>query len=224
VILRVRGVTKSYAHATEPVEVLKGVDFEAEAAKTVAIVGPSGSGKSTLLSLLAGLDSPDQGSIEIGGKDLATLGEEALTRYRAAQLGIVFQQFHLMTNLTAHENVRLPLEIAGDAEADAKAAKALVDVGLGGRGTHFPHELSGGECQRVAIARALVVKPPLLLADEPSGNLDTKTGEQVMRLLFDLVRDSRTALVLVTHNDELARRCDRRVTLTGGRLVQTEAP
>jgi putative ABC transport system ATP-binding protein len=222
-MLRLTGVTKSYPHPAGAVPVLTGVNATIRRRERVAIVGPSGSGKSTLLALLAGLDRPSGGRIELGGVDLGTLPERALTAFRAKTLGIVFQQFHLMAHLTAVENVALPLRIAGGAasaaEAATKAAGMLAQVGLGHRLTHAPHELSGGECQRVAIARALVGEPPLILADEPSGNLDTRTGEQVMSLLFELVAARGSTLVLVTHNDELAGRCDRRLVLGGGMLA-----
>jgi putative ABC transport system ATP-binding protein len=225
-MLRLSGIRKSYAHPAGEVQVLTDVNAEVRCQQRVAIVGPSGSGKSTLLALLAGLDRPTGGRIELDGRDLGPLSERELTAFRARTLGIVFQQFHLMAHLTAQENVALPLRIAardggGSAKAAAaKAAEALAQVGLGHRLTHAPHELSGGECQRVAIARALVGEPPVLLADEPSGNLDTKTGEQVMSLLFELVAARGSTLVLVTHNEELAGRCDRRLVLGGGRLTE----
>jgi putative ABC transport system ATP-binding protein len=218
-ILSVSHVQKTYPHPSAPIQVLRGVNLDAQAGETIAILGPSGSGKSTLLSLLAGLDSPTSGSVTLAGKNLTAMNEESLARFRAKNLGIIFQQFHLMNNLTAKENVRLPLEISGTSEADAKARQALIDVGLGHRLDHFPHQLSGGECQRVAIARAIVVEPPLLLADEPSGNLDTTTGHQVMKLLFDLTKKNKMTLILVTHNEDLAKWCDKKLTLSEGRLV-----
>jgi putative ABC transport system ATP-binding protein len=214
-----RGVQKSYRHASGEISVLRGVDAEIAPGSTVAVLGPSGSGKSTLLSLMAGLDKPTSGVVAIAGEDIGAMDEEALTGFRASRLGIVFQQFHLMSHLSALENVALPLYIAGDGKARPRAVEALRQVGLEKRLSHFPHELSGGECQRVAIARALVAAPPLLLADEPSGNLDARTGDQVMRLLFDLVRERGTTLVLVTHNEELAKWCDSRLTLSDGKLL-----
>jgi putative ABC transport system ATP-binding protein len=212
-------VKKSYAHPAGAVDVLSGVNARIERGETVAVLGPSGSGKSTLLSLLAGLDRADTGHVRLVSTDVGALTEKALTNFRARHLGIVFQQFHLLSHLSALENVALPLRLTGVAEARTRAAAALTQVGLGARLTHAPHELSGGECQRVAIARALVAEPDILLADEPSGNLDTKTGEQVMKLLFDLVKARGTTLVLVTHNEQLATWCNRRLTLSGGRLV-----
>jgi putative ABC transport system ATP-binding protein len=214
-----RDVKKSYRHASGEISVLRGVDAEIAPGRTLAVLGPSGAGKSTLLSLMAGLDKPTSGVVAIAGEDIGAMGEEALTRFRAKRLGIVFQQFHLMSHLSALENVALPLYITADDKARARAVEALRQVGLEKRLSHFPHELSGGECQRVAIARALVTAPPLLLADEPSGNLDARTGDQVMRLLFDLVKERGTTLVLVTHNEELANWCDSRLTLSDGKLV-----
>lgn len=212
-------VKKSYAHPAGAVDVLSGVNVSINRGETVAVLGPSGSGKSTLLSLLAGLDRADTGQVRLVSTDVGALSERELTSFRARHLGIVFQQFHLLSHLSALENVALPLRLTGVTAARERAAAALTQVGLGARLTHAPHELSGGECQRVAIARALVAEPDIILADEPSGNLDTKTGEQVMRLLFDMVKTRKTTLVLVTHNEHLAQWCDRRLTLSGGRLV-----
>ena len=209
-ILQLDRLEKTYAHGSTSVTVLKDLTFEAAKAETIAILGPSGSGKSTLLSLLAGLDKPTSGTISVHG--------ENLSRFRAKNLGIIFQQFHLMSNLTAHENVMLPLEISGSRDAEARARAALESVGLGARLTHFPSELSGGECQRVAIARAIAVEPQILLADEPSGNLDLKTGNQVMQLLFDLVKKTKSTLILVTHNEQLASWCDKQYNLHNGQL------
>lgn len=218
-MLSLEGLCKSYDHAAGPVPVLTDVNATIGAGERVAVIGPSGSGKSTLLALLAGLDRPTRGRVALLGEDIGTMDEERLTAFRARNLGIVFQQFHLMSHLTAAENVALPLRIAGAPDAPAKAKEALARVGLGARLSHFPHELSGGECQRVAIARAMIGRPPLILADEPSGNLDAKTGDQVMRLLFDLVQAEKATLILVTHNEGLAAWCDRRLVLSQGRLV-----
>lgn len=218
-ILSARGVGKTFQQAGTPIEVLHGLDLEIAEGETVAIVGQSGSGKSTLLSLLAGLDSPTEGSITLAGQDLSRMGEEELARFRAKNLGVIFQQFHLMSNLSALENVSLPLEIARDPQAGEKSLRALEKVGLAHRTGHFPHQLSGGERQRVAIARALAIEPKLLLADEPSGSLDTQTGQQVMKLLFDLVAEKGMTLILVTHNEELVGLCRRSLALRGGRLV-----
>ena len=200
-------------------EILKDITLELAAGQTLAVKGQSGSGKSTLLSLIAGLDRPTSGTVEVVGKDIGRLSEKELSIFRRDHLGIVFQSFHLISNLTALENISLPLEIAGQKEATARAFIALKEVGLELRGEHFPRQLSGGECQRVAIARAYVTLPALLIADEPSGNLDPVTGVQVMDLLFDLVKRKNMTLLLVTHNESLARRCDRQVTLVGGSLL-----
>lgn len=218
-ILQIENLSKSYPHPSGDIPVLSGANASIEKGESVAIIGPSGSGKSTLLALLAGLDKPNNGSLLSGDLRLETLSEEALTQYRAKYLGIVFQQFHLMTHMTALENVLLPLRIAGWDEPEKAAHQALVSVGLGERQHHFPGELSGGECQRVAIARAMVANPPIILADEPSGNLDSKTGASVMKLLFQLVKEKGSTLILVTHNEELALECDRRLILGGGQLT-----
>jgi putative ABC transport system ATP-binding protein len=219
-ILAVSGVHKAFASPTGPIEVLRGVELHVAERETVAIVGESGSGKSTLLSLLAGLDAPTRGSVRVDGADLASLSEADLARFRARRLGIVFQQFHLMSGLTALENVSLPLELQGAADPLGRAREALEHVGLAKRAEHLPSRLSGGECQRVAIARALVVEPALLLADEPSGSLDARTGEAIDRLLVELVEPPGATLVLVTHSDRLAASCDRRLLLVDGTLVE----
>ena len=201
-------------------EVLEHLSMQANAGEKLAILGPSGCGKSTLLSLLAGLDKPDVGTVELEGKNLAKLSEDERCRLRSEKIGIVFQQYHLMRNLTAIENVGLPMEILGLADYAERARMALKEVGLSHRVAHFPSEMSGGECQRVAIARALVTRPSLVLADEPSGNLDQKTGDEVMDLLFNLCKEHRLTLVLVTHNRELAKRCDRALLLKDGALTK----
>jgi len=219
-VLRVDRVYKSFATSAGTLEVLCGVDLVAQRGDTVAIVGESGSGKSTLLSLLAGLDAPTRGHVIVEGHDLERLSEAELARFRAGRLSIVFQQFHLMSGFTALENVSLPLELQGVADAEARARTALEQVGLTDRSAHLPARLSGGECQRVAIARALVVEPALLLADEPSGSLDARTGGAVTELLFDLVETRSTTLILVTHNDSLASQCKHAHVLSDGRLVQ----
>ncbi len=219
VILSVEGLHKRFETAAGPIDVLQGIDLEVRRGETLAVVGESGSGKSTLLSLLAGLDAATRGRVCVAGRDLGVLGERELAAFRSRELGIVFQQFHLMGGLTALENVRLPLELQGAPEAEERARAALEQVGLAERSEHLPAQLSGGECQRVAIARALVVEPALLLADEPSGSLDTRTGDAVDRLLFDLVDRRSATLVLVTHSERLAAACDRCVRLEGGKLV-----
>ena len=220
-ILEVNNLYKSFqtAPGVEPVEVLKGLDLAMEKGETLAILGQSGSGKSTLLTLLAGLDAPTSGAILLNGQDMQGLSEEALSRFRAQNIGIIFQQFHLMSHLTAVENVSLPLDLFKDRQAADKAAEALDQVGLAKRKDHFPHQMSGGECQRVAIARAMVVRPSILLADEPTGNLDNATGEHVADMIFDLVKNNGMTLLFVTHNEELAKRCGRRQRLQGGRFL-----
>lgn len=218
-MLEAISVAKSYAHSGGQIKVLNELSFSVENHEKVAIIGPSGSGKSTLLSLLAGLDRPDHGSIRINSSDIAAMTEQEVTAFRAKNIGIVFQQFHLMSHFTALENIALPLQIAGRKNPWGPAAEALRAVGLGDRMGHFPFQLSGGESQRVAIARAIVGRPPLILADEPSGNLDTATGNQVMDLLFDVLKESSASLILVTHNESLAKKCDRIFSLRGGKLV-----
>ena len=214
-----RGLCKRFDTAAGGLEVLRGVDLQVAAGETVAITGESGSGKSTLLSLLAGLDVPSAGTLTVDGIDLASAAEAELAEFRARRIGIVFQHFHLVRSFSALENVRLPIELRDGNDDEGRAERALAAVGLGERHEHLPGELSGGECQRVAIARALVSEPALLLADEPTGNLDERTGAAVSDLLFELVDTSATTLVLVTHNAALAARCSRRVTLAGGRLT-----
>ncbi len=220
-ILEVSKLYKSFdtAAGNESVEVLKDLNMSMEAAETVAILGQSGSGKSTLLTLLAGLDSPTAGEIILNGQDMQKLSEEELSTFRAQNIGIIFQQFHLMSHLTALENVSLPLDLFKDDDAAAKAKEALEQVGLGHRIDHFPYQLSGGECQRVAIARAMVVRPSILLADEPTGNLDNATGDHISDMIFDLVEQHKMTLLFVTHNEQLALRCGRQLRLQGGKFI-----
>lgn len=213
----VEGLKKTYVQGETRIEALKGVDASAAPGELVAILGASGSGKSTLLGLLAGLDSPSAGRVLVDGTDLYALPDRERTRFRASRISLVFQAFHLLPHLTALENVGLPLEILGR-EDDGRALRLLEAVGLGPRVHHLPSQLSGGECQRVAIARALVTEPKLLLADEPSGNLDSDTAGSVMDLFFRTVREQKITCFLVTHNQELAARCDRVLRLQGGRL------
>ncbi len=219
-ILELQAVGKSFAQpGAGRIKVLEDVDLGVDRGQTLAIVGQSGSGKTTLLSLIAGLDRPDTGKILLDGADMAGMGQDRLARFRAQKIGIIFQQFHLMPHLTARENISLPLEI-GRADRICELTDAMLEkVGLEDRQQHLPGQLSGGECQRVAIARALVIRPSLLLADEPTGNLDTATGERVAELLFDLVEKEKKSLVLVTHNPDLAARCGRTATLSKGRLL-----
>jgi len=205
-----------------PVEILRGVDLSVDSGETVGIVGPSGSGKTSLLMIIAGLEQCTGGSVAMDGASYAGLNEDALARLRGAYIGIVFQDFHLIPNMTALENVALPLELAGIDDAFAQAARALDEVGLSHRHTHYPGQLSGGEQQRVALARALGPGPKLILADEPTGNLDGETGEKIMDLIFDIHRQRGTTLVLVTHEERLAARCGRRVQMADGRIVSDE--
>lgn len=218
-MMHLMNVRKSYGHGTARVEVLKGINLEIVAGETLALVGKSGSGKSTLLSLMAGLDKVDTGEIWIHTNCLNRLSEKKLTLFRAQNMGIVFQQFHLVSTLTALENVLLPLNLLKNPNAHEIARKLIDQVGLSHRSHHLPSELSGGESQRVAIARALSTSPKILFADEPSGNLDEETGEKVMDLLFQLVKETGTTLVLVTHDPDLARKCSRIIHLEHGSLV-----
>ena len=199
--------------------ILDGVGFAIAKGEAVAIVGASGSGKSTLLSLLAGLDVPSDGSVHLDGAPLSALDEDGRAKARGEKIGFVFQSFQLLPSLTALENVMLPLELRGDADAEGPARAILAQVGLGERLAHYPRQLSGGEQQRVALARAFVTRPAVLFADEPTGNLDTQTGQAIVDLLFRLNREAGTTLVLVTHDERLAARCDRVLRLDAGRLV-----
>ena len=200
-------------------EVLRGLNLEVGRGETVSVVGPSGSGKSSMMMVMAGLERASAGRVAIDGTDLGDLDEDRLARFRGERIGIVFQDFHLIPTMSALENVAVPLELAGRRDAFAQAAETLRQVGLGHRLTHYPGQLSGGEQQRVALARAFAVTPRLLLADEPTGNLDGATGETVIELLFDLVTQKDTTLVLITHDPALAERCGRRVQLADGRIV-----
>ncbi len=220
-IVDAKNLSKSYKQVDSGVlKVIDNTTFAIHKGETVAITGQSGSGKTTLMALLAGLDAPDSGDILLDGKNLNLMNEDRLAKFRAEKIGIIFQQFHLMPHLSAEENISLPLEILKANDIEKRTQTALEQVGLEHRKTHLPGQLSGGECQRVAIARALVVRPALLLADEPTGNLDTKTGGQVASLLFDIVADSGMTLVVVTHNMELAGRCHRVLRLDSGKLVE----
>lgn len=202
------------------VKILRGVNLSVEAGETVSITGPSGAGKTTLLMALSGLEQPTAGQVQIAGTDLTSTSEDDLARFRREHVGIVFQSFHLVPTMTALENVALPLEFAGTKDSAILAKAALEKTGLGDRIGHFPGELSGGEQQRVALARAFVVNPSLLLADEPTGNLDRETGQMVMDLLFDLQKEHSTTLILVTHDEKLAERCQRTIKMIDGLLVE----
>ncbi|MBL8993927.1 MAG: ABC transporter ATP-binding protein [Spirochaetia bacterium] len=224
-VLKLDRVVKEFPSVSgKTVEVLRGLDLDVAEGDTLAILGQSGSGKSTLLSLIAGLDLPSRGAVVLGGRDLATLAEDELARFRSKTLGIIFQQFHLMPHLTAFENVLLPLELAarnegrGASSIKERALAALEQVGLSHRLDHYPAQLSGGESQRVAIARAICVEPALLLADEPTGNLDEANHQKVADLIFELVDKNKMTLLLVTHNPTLAARCKKQVRLAEGLL------
>ncbi len=223
-ILSLRGVTKSIETGTHRVDILRGIDLEVAPGEYVAVMGASGSGKSTLLGLLAGLDAPTAGSIELDGEEISRLSEDQLADLRGRKIGFVFQSYQLIPTLTAEENVTLPAELAGDNGAAAnKRARFLLDaVGLGDRRDHYPVQLSGGEQQRVALARAFMRKPPLLLADEPTGNLDSANGRQVLELLLALNRQEGATLVLVTHDRELADHATRIITLKDGLVISDE--
>jgi putative ABC transport system ATP-binding protein len=220
-MIELRGVSKTVPSGAGLLTILHPLDLTIDGGRVVAITGPSGSGKSTLLGLLAGLDSPSSGSVILDGVNITTLDEDALARLRGMKIGFVFQFFHLLPSLTALENVLVPMEIAGVAGAAARARNLLDEVGLSDRGHHYPSQLSGGEQQRVAIARALANDPPILLADEPTGNLDSATGHSVIELLLGVNRTRKTTLVLVTHDPELAAVADAAIALRDGRVVRT---
>jgi putative ABC transport system ATP-binding protein len=218
-VLRAERLTKKVNSPEGELTILEDVTFDVARGSTAAIVGPSGAGKSTLLALLAGLDEPTSGRVWLNGAELTALDEDGRAGMRNREVGFVFQSFHLLPSLTAIENVMLPLELSGAPGAAARARQALTDVGLEQRLRHYPKQLSGGEKQRVAIARAFVTSPSLLFADEPTGNLDNKTGARILNLLFELNAAAGTTLVLVTHDLDAARRCNRLIELEGGRLV-----
>ena len=223
-IISVEHVFKSVTDSSGTLDILRDIDFRLNPRDALAIVGASGSGKSTLLSIIAGLDTPSRGTVRLGGKDLFQMTEDERAATRAQQLGFVFQSFQLLGNLTALENVMLPLELAKRRDARKAAAEMLARVGLSQRLGHYPRVLSGGEQQRVALARAFVMQPTLLLADEPTGSLDFATGEKIMELMFELNREQGTTLVLVTHDRAIAARCSRSITIEAGRvLVAAEA-
>jgi len=219
-IISVEKVGKSVTDSTGTLEILRGIDFALNARETAAIVGASGSGKSTLLSIIAGLDTPTAGTVRLAGIDLFAMDEDERAALRASKVGFVFQSFQLLGNLTALENVMLPLELAGRGDARKAATEMLTRVGLSKRLNAYPKVLSGGEQQRVALARAFVVHPAVLLADEPTGSLDFATGETIMELMFDLNREQGTTLVLVTHDRAIAQRCDRRITIEAGHMAE----
>jgi putative ABC transport system ATP-binding protein len=224
-MIQVRGLTKTIVSGARRVEILKGVDLDVPQGQFAAIVGPSGSGKSTLLGLLAGLDSPSSGTIQLDGEEITGLDEDRLALLRGRKIGFVFQSYHLIPTLTAEENVLLPMELVGGdgSGAEARAQELLERVGLLERRDHYPVQLSGGEQQRVALARAFMLRPPLLMADEPTGNLDSATGHMVLELLASLNREQGTTLVLVTHDQELTGNADRVITLRDGRVTSDVA-
>jgi putative ABC transport system ATP-binding protein len=218
-MVSVRELSMRLASGGRPLTILDGVSLDVERGDAVAVIGPSGSGKSTLLGLIAGLDNPTDGTIIVGGVDVTRLGESALARFRRETIGYVFQSYHLIPTLTAAENVAVPLELAGERRVLLRARALLEQVGLGDRAHHYPVQLSGGEQQRVALARAVALDPPLLLADEPTGNLDSATGGAIIERLFTLNRERGSTLLLVTHDAALAERADRIVSLRDGRVV-----
>ena len=220
-MIELRGVSKTVDSGGHPLTILHPLDYSIASGEFVAIVGPSGSGKSTLLGLLAGLDAPTSGSITIDGVDITRLGEDALAALRGQKIGLVFQFFHLVPTLTAIENVQVPMEIAGRRGAVARAKELIEEVGLTDRAHHYPSQLSGGEQQRVAIARALANDPAIVLADEPTGNLDSTTGRHIMEMLLAVRRIRRSTMVLVTHDADLAALADSRLVLRDGRRVET---
>ena len=218
-VLAAHNISKEVSSPEGSLTILDDVSFNISAGESIAVVGPSGAGKSTLLALLAGLDLPTKGHVVLNGANLSELNEDGRARVRAESVGFVFQSFHLVPSLNALENVMLPLELAGGKDSRAASRKIIDKVGLGDRWSHYPAQLSGGEKQRVAIARAFATEPAVLFADEPTGNLDSRTGSNIMELMFDLNRSSSTTLVLVTHDLSLAERCDRILSLDTGRLV-----
>lgn len=218
-IIALEAVELTLPSEAGPVHILRGLDLDIASGETVSVVGPSGSGKSSMMMIMAGLERASQGRVTIGGTDFTNLDEDGLARFRRDAVGIVFQDFHLVPTMTALENVAIPLELAGRADAFDRAAVCLESVGLGHRLTHYPGQLSGGEQQRTALARAFAPEPDLLLADEPTGNLDGATGEAVIELLFDLQAQHGTTLVLITHDPQLAARCGRTVRLLDGLIV-----
>ena len=222
-MLKARQLGKQVTSPEGPLRILDAVGMDVRPGESVAIVGTSGAGKSTLLGLLAGLDEPSEGQVWLAGREITALDEDGRAALRAESVGFVFQSFHLIASLTALENVMLPLELAGVANPGEAALEAIRTVGLEARKGHYPHQLSGGEKQRVAIARAFVVEPEVLFADEPTGNLDQRTGEKIVDLLFRLNREHGTTLVLVTHDLDLARRCNRILFMEAGRIDREEA-
>ncbi len=217
-MIELRDVHVTLDSGAGPVKILRGINLEVAAGSSVSVVGPSGSGKSTLLAVIGGIEQPTAGSVRVDGEDLGALGEDRLARFRGREIGILFQSFHLIPTMTAQENVAVPLELAGVRDAFGRAAQRLEEVGLGHRAEHYPGQLSGGEQQRVALARALANEPKLLLADEPTGNLDQATGQEIVELVFRVQRERGMTLLLITHEPALAARCTRRLAMADGRI------
>jgi putative ABC transport system ATP-binding protein len=222
-LVQIRGVALTLESAAGAVNILRGVDLEVAPSETLAITGPSGSGKSTLLAVMTGLERPSEGTITVAGLDLGTMDEDALALFRRDTIGIVFQSFYLIPTMTALENVAVPLELAGNKDAFTIAAAGLEAAGLGPRMGHYPSQMSGGEQQRVAVARAFAGVPALVIADEPTGNLDTTTGAAIVELMFSIQASQQTSLVLITHDPAIAERCDRVVHMRDGRVFATTA-
>ncbi len=219
-MVRLVDIRVTLASAAGPVKILRGIDLEVAAGSSVSVVGPSGSGKSTLLAVIGGIERPSAGTIVVDGQEFGELDEDRLATFRGRRIGILFQAFHLIPTMTALENVAVPLELAGRADAFDRAAERLAEIGLADRLEHYPGQLSGGEQQRVALARALANEPRLLLADEPTGNLDQETGHQIMELVFRLQRERHMTLILITHEPALAARCERQLHMADGRLFE----
>lgn len=222
--LDLNGVHLSLGHGAGRTHILKGVSLSIETGESVGLVGPSGSGKSTLLMVMAGLERSDEGTVKAAGQELGSMSEDELARFRGQNVGIIFQSFHLVPNMTALENVAIPLELSGDPKAFKRAKDELEAVGLGHRLNHYPTQLSGGEQQRVAVARALVADPKILIADEPTGNLDEATGEQIIELMFAAQKRKNTTLILVTHDPSLAGRCQRKIRVHSGTIEEETNP
>ncbi len=218
-MIKTENLTVTLPSRAGDVNILRGIDLQIEAGEAVGLIGPSGSGKTTLLMVLAGLEPPTGGRVEVATHDYTAMSEDDLARFRRTHIGIVFQSFHLVPTMTALENTALPLELAGEADCRARAAAMLAEVGLADRENHYPAQMSGGEQQRVALARALVADPPVLFADEPTGNLDQKTGDAIMQLILNLAKTRNTTLLLITHDAKLAALCDRNLTMRDGVLV-----
>jgi putative ABC transport system ATP-binding protein len=223
-MIQLRGVHVTLSSAAGPVKILRGIDLEVAAGSSVSVVGLSGSGKSTLLAVIGGIERPTSGSVRINGQDLGSLDEDELASFRGQQIGILFQAFHLIPTMTALENVAVPLELAGERDAFGQAAARLAEVGLAPRAGHYPGQLSGGEQQRVALARAMSNHPRLLLADEPTGNLDQDTGHEIVELLFGVQRERDMTLLLITHEPHLASRCAHQLRMADGRLYHPVTP